>query len=317
MPSIGIYGNPTFINVSNTILKSAVVLRVNTNETYRGTFVTFSPEFDVLLDNCHRIDLPDEGVSKFFKCQNIVEMTACDVQTNEEESGFTDAAITKISKSQVLDEKKLEEFTFDEQDSKLINGDMSTGSGWAADDMLMTNRTKYGYKSTYNADLSEYTIAIEREDSEEYRRREKVAEKIANEIESNLMYRHNVDIELSDGEGEEEAFSAVVRQTTEINNNNNSSLNNNNNNNTSSNSSGNSSMSKEFHHGKSSRRSFNKQQQLQRNSMIGFYANLTNLNSSTGGGHKNKSNRHQQQQQQANGQNSLGFSTRRVDLKIY
>ena len=189
---------------------------------------------------------------------------------------------------------------------------MSTGSGWAADEMLMTNRTKYGYKSTYNADLSEYTIAIEREDSEEYRRREKEAEKIANEIESNLMYRHNVDIELSDGEGEEEAFSAVVRQTSEINNNNNTSLNKNSN--TSSNSSGNSSMSKEFH-GKTSRRSFNKQQQLQRNSMIGFYTNLTNLNSSSGGGHKNKSNRHQQQQ--ANGQSSLGFSTRRVDLKIY
>ena len=33
-------------------------------------------------------------------------------------------------------------------DPDTVNGDMTTGSGWCAEEILMTNRTKYGYKST-------------------------------------------------------------------------------------------------------------------------------------------------------------------------
>ena len=63
-------------------------------------------------------------------------------------------------------------------DPEKINGDMTSSSGWCAEDMLMTNQQKYGYKSTYDSNLSEYTVAIEREDSEDYRRREVEAEKM-------------------------------------------------------------------------------------------------------------------------------------------
>ena len=101
--------------------------------------------------------------------------------------------------------------------------------------MLLTNQTKYGYKSTYNSDLSEYTLPVEKENTEEYKRREEEAEKLANEIESSSTYRKNVDKELSDNEEEEDAFSAVVRSPNnssnnsgEINNNNATSTNNNN-----------------------------------------------------------------------------------------
>ena len=108
----------------------------------------------------------------------------------------------------------------------------SSGGGWCAEDMLLTNQTKYGYKSTYNSDLSEYTLPVEKENTEEYKRREEEAEKLANEIESSSQYRKNVDKELSDNEEEEEAFSAVIRSpnsnTGEINNNNTNSSNNNN-----------------------------------------------------------------------------------------
>ena len=110
----------------------------------------------------------------------------------------------------------------------------SSGGGWCAEDMLLTNQTKYGYKSTYNSDLSEYTLPVEKENTEEYKRREEEAEKLANEIESSSTYRKNVDKELSDNEEEEEAFSAVSRSpnnnnTGEINNNNATSSNNNSN----------------------------------------------------------------------------------------
>lgn len=66
-----------------------------------------------------------------------------------------------------------------------INGDMTSSSGWCAEDMLATNSQKYGYKSTYDSNLSEYTIAIEKEDSEEYRRREMEAEKMVYKFQKN------------------------------------------------------------------------------------------------------------------------------------
>jgi hypothetical protein len=52
-------------------------------------------------------------------------------------------------------------------------------------------------------------LAVEREDTEDYRRREEAAEKIAIEIESATDYKKNVDKELADNEEEEKAFSAV------------------------------------------------------------------------------------------------------------
>lgn len=54
-------------------------------------------------------------------------------------------------------------------------------------------------------------VAVEKEDTEEYRKREEEAEKIANEIESSTSYKNNVDKELSDNEEEEAVFSAVDR----------------------------------------------------------------------------------------------------------
>jgi hypothetical protein len=33
----------------------------------------------------------------------------------------------------------------------------SEKTGWSADDMLNINETKYGYKSTFKTDLTEYT----------------------------------------------------------------------------------------------------------------------------------------------------------------
>ncbi len=63
-------------------------------------------------------------------------------------------------------------------DLGMVNGDMNSESGWNAEDMLMTNQQKYGYKSTYDSNLSAYTVAIEKDDSEDYRRREEEAEKM-------------------------------------------------------------------------------------------------------------------------------------------
>lgn len=80
------------MNASNTILGCPVLLRVKSNDTFHGIFVTFSPEFDVLLECCHRVDpqkevliygrsLPkkSEVHARYFERENIVEMIAYEV----------------------------------------------------------------------------------------------------------------------------------------------------------------------------------------------------------------------------------------------
>ena len=124
---------------------------------------------------------------------------------------------------------ELDEPTTSSREVVTSGGGGGGGSGWNAEDMLATNESKYGYKSTYNSALPEYTIAVEKGDGvseEEFRRREIEAERLAAEIESSVTYMNNIDKELSDNEEEEEAFSAVVRtapsqpSASEINNNN-------------------------------------------------------------------------------------------------
>jgi hypothetical protein len=80
------------MNAGNTILGCPVILKVKSKDTFHGIFTTFSPEFDVLLECCHKIDPANEVVIygrslprksdvsvMYFERENIVEITACEV----------------------------------------------------------------------------------------------------------------------------------------------------------------------------------------------------------------------------------------------
>lgn len=80
------------MNAGNTILGCPVFLKVKSNDTFHGIFVTFSPEFDVMLECCHKVDPKNEvliyGRSlpkksevrvRYFERENIVEMSALEV----------------------------------------------------------------------------------------------------------------------------------------------------------------------------------------------------------------------------------------------
>jgi PAB1-binding protein PBP1 len=116
------------------------------------------------------------------------------------------------SRSSNSGDRDLEPYTFEEATASLANLDL-TKTGWSVEDMLTINEVKYGYKSTFNTDMSEYTMPVRRENTAEFRRREAEAERLAREIESDYHYKLNVDKELSDGEDEELAFSAVHRDS--------------------------------------------------------------------------------------------------------
>ena len=88
----GIYRNPRLTNATNIILGCPVLLKVKSNDTYHGIFVTYSPEFDVVLECCHKVDSnneviicgrsipkPSQVIARFFERDDIVEMIAQDV----------------------------------------------------------------------------------------------------------------------------------------------------------------------------------------------------------------------------------------------
>lgn len=84
--------NKRFMHASNTIIGCPVTLRVKPDDVFQGIFVTFSSDFDVVLDCCHRVDSSNEVViygrslpksevrSRFFERDDIIEMTAHEVE---------------------------------------------------------------------------------------------------------------------------------------------------------------------------------------------------------------------------------------------
>ena len=84
--------NSKFVNATNTFIGCPVVLRDKWNCLYHGIFHTLLPDFDVILECCHKIDpsnetlifdrsIPDKSrvKSRFFEREDIVEMTAYQV----------------------------------------------------------------------------------------------------------------------------------------------------------------------------------------------------------------------------------------------
>ncbi|KAE8635278.1 hypothetical protein XENTR_v10002564 [Xenopus tropicalis] len=80
--------------------------------------------------------------------------------------------------------------------------------------MFRYNEENYGVVSTYDSSLSSYTVPLERDNSEEYLKREARAAQIAEEIESSSQYKARVALE-NDERSEEEKYTAVQRSLME------------------------------------------------------------------------------------------------------
>ena len=101
--------------------------------------------------------------------------------------------------------RELEEWMPEDSGQDDIQLDVSGGAnGWSAHDMFAKNE-EFGVKTSFDPNMSSYTVQLkkDREDSAEWREKERKAAKIAAEIEGNSSA-----IELENGD--DEAFSAVV-----------------------------------------------------------------------------------------------------------
>ncbi|KAF3820670.1 hypothetical protein GH733_005215 [Mirounga leonina] len=128
---------------------------------------------------------------------------------------FTDSAISaKVNgehKEKDLEPWDAGELTTSEELEALEN---DVSNGWDPNDMFRYNEENYGVVSTYDSSLSSYTVPLERDNSEEFLKREARANQLAEEIESSAQYKARVALE-NDDRSEEEKYTAVQRNSSE------------------------------------------------------------------------------------------------------
>ncbi|MGH0123600.1 UNVERIFIED_CONTAM: hypothetical protein FKN15_050202 [Acipenser sinensis] len=196
-------------------------LKVKNGVIYEGVFKTYSPKCDLVLDAAHRKS-PDVGLcpkredileSIIFKASDVVVVQFKDVDLNyARKDTFTEPTVNARINGEHKD-KDLEPWESGEnviEDLEALETDVS--NGWDPNDMFKFNEENYGVKSTYDSSLSSYTVALERDTSEEFLKREARAAQLADEIESSASYKARVAVE-NDDRTEEDKYTAVARNS--------------------------------------------------------------------------------------------------------
>lgn len=214
----GIYNNARFMHAATSLVGCIVQVLTSNGTIYEGIFRTFSHQFDVVLELAHKLDkghqkLPSKEniIEKLIiKTPDVVHLTAAnaDVEYATKENFATDSAISKYN-GQMTSERELEPWEGASAEGEELPAlDTESANGWDVNDMFKTNEQQYGVQSTYEPTLAGYTIPLEKKNTDEFKKQEAKATKIASEIESSPAYRARIAMENGD---EEERFSAVMR----------------------------------------------------------------------------------------------------------
>ncbi|XP_015232642.1 PREDICTED: ataxin-2 isoform X6 [Cyprinodon variegatus] len=221
----GVYANMRMVHVLTSVVGTKCELKVKNGAAYDGVFKTYGPECDLVLDAAHR-NSPESNIgprkediveSIIFKASDVVVVTFKDVDLNfarkvsADADNFTDAAVSGRINGEHK-EKDLEPWDGGDthNSDSLESLDTDVSNGWDPNDMFKYNEEKYGVLSTYDSSLSTYTVPLERDDSEEFQKREARAAQLAEEIEASSTYKARVALE-NDERSEEEKYTAVVR----------------------------------------------------------------------------------------------------------
>ncbi|XP_032373154.1 ataxin-2 isoform X7 [Etheostoma spectabile] len=221
----GVYANMRMVHVLTSVVGTKCELKVKNGTIYEGVFKTYGPECDLVLDAAHRKSLEpsiaprkeDIVESIIFKASDVVVVTFKDVDLNfarkvsSDTDNFTDTAVSSKINGEHK-EKDLEPWDGGEthNSDSLESLDTDVSNGWDPNDMFKYNEEKYGVLSTYDSSLSTYTVPLERDNSEEFLKREARAAQLAEEIEASATYKARVALE-NDERSEEEKYTAVVR----------------------------------------------------------------------------------------------------------
>ncbi|XP_073806987.1 ataxin-2 isoform X28 [Danio rerio] len=221
----GVYANMRMVHVLTSVVGTKCELKVKNGLIYEGVFKTYGPECDIVLDAAHRKSVePNAGPRRedivesiIFKSSDVVVVHFKDVDLNyAKKDNFTDSAVSARVNGEHK-EKDLEPWDGGEQhiSGSMESLDTDLSNGWDPDEMFKYNEETYGVKSTYDSSLSSYTVPLERDNSEEFLKREARASQLAEEIEASATYKARVALE-NDDRSEEEKYTAVVRGEREL-----------------------------------------------------------------------------------------------------
>ncbi|XP_016326758.1 ataxin-2-like isoform X10 [Sinocyclocheilus anshuiensis] len=226
----GVYANMRMVHVLTSVVGTKCELKVKNGLIYEGVFKTYGPECDIVLDAAHRKSVePSVGPRRedivesiIFKSSDVVVVHFKDVDLNyakkvsSDADNFTDSAVSARLNGEHK-EKDLEPWDGGEQhiSGSMESLDTDLSNGWDPDEMFKYNEETYGVKSTYDSSLSSYTVPLERDNSEEFLKREARASQLAEEIEASATYKARVALE-NDDRSEEEKYTAVVRGEREL-----------------------------------------------------------------------------------------------------
>ncbi|XP_070372146.1 ataxin-2 isoform X7 [Equus asinus] len=220
----GIYANMRMVHILTSVVGSKCEVQVKNGGIYEGVFKTYSPKCDLVLDAAHEKSTESSSGPKreeimesiLFKCSDFVVVQFKDMDSSyARRDAFTDSAISaKVNgehKEKDLEPWDAGELTTSEELEALEN---DVSNGWDPNDMFRYNEENYGVVSTYDSSLSSYTVPLERDNSEEFLKREARANQLAEEIESSAQYKARVALE-NDDRSEEEKYTAVQRNSSE------------------------------------------------------------------------------------------------------
>ncbi|XP_016368424.1 ataxin-2-like isoform X5 [Sinocyclocheilus rhinocerous] len=226
----GVYANMRMVHVLTSVVGTKCELKVKNGLIYEGVFKTYGPECDIVLDAAHRKSVePSVGPRRedivesiIFKSSDVVVVHFKDVdlsyakKVSSDADNFTDSAVSARVNGEHK-EKDLEPWDGGEQhiSGSMESLDTDLSNGWDPDEMFKYNEETYGVKSTYDSSLSSYTVPLERDNSEEFLKREARASQLAEEIEASATYKARVALE-NDDRSEEEKYTAVVRGEREL-----------------------------------------------------------------------------------------------------
>uniref|UniRef100_A0A6Q2YYN6 LsmAD domain-containing protein n=1 Tax=Esox lucius TaxID=8010 RepID=A0A6Q2YYN6_ESOLU len=217
----GVYANIRMVDVLTSVVGTKCELKVKNGLVYDGVFKTYGPECDLVLDAAHRKS-PESSLgprqediveSIIFKPSDVVVVHFRDVDLNfARKESFTDPGVSGRVNGEHK-EKSLEPWDGGDQHRAVSDSleSLDTDSnGWDPNDMFKYNEEQYGIKSTYDSSLATYTVALERDTSEEFLKREARAAQLAEEIEASSTFKARAALE-NDERSEEEKYTAVVR----------------------------------------------------------------------------------------------------------
>ncbi|XP_027001427.1 ataxin-2 isoform X2 [Tachysurus fulvidraco] len=223
----GVYANMRMVHVLTSVVGAKCELNVKNGTVYEGVFKTYGPECELVLDAAHRNSAElnasprreDIVESIIFKASDVVIVHFKDVdlsyakKVSSEQDNLADHSVSTRLNGEHK-EKDLEPWDGGDQhvSGSLESLETDLSNGWDPDDMFKYNEETYGVKSTYDSSLSSYTVPLERDNSEEFLKREARAALLAEEIEASATYKARVALE-NDDRSEEEKYSAVVRDT--------------------------------------------------------------------------------------------------------